>query len=123
MPIEPHQLKVSTTGSDGVATGSSGVSVPPSELVAVYLDYNGLAPATTDVTITSPGNPASLTILTRSNSATDGWFYPKVQNHDNVAAAVTGSYSDPPIHGSIQIDLAQCDALTDALVATVYIRR
>ena len=39
-----------------------------------------------------------------------------------MAAAITGSYSDPPIHGNIQIDLAQCDALTNALVATLYIR-
>ena len=123
MAIEVHELKVSTVGNAGVATGSSVKSLPPSELVAIYLDYLGSAPATTDVTVTSPGNPASLTILTRSNSATDGWFYPKVQDHDNVAAAVVGSYSEPVIHGNIQIDLAQCDALTDALVATLWIRR
>jgi hypothetical protein len=120
--IESHQLAISTVGNAGAATGSAVLALPPSELVAVYLDYHNSAPATTDVTITSPGNPASLTILTRSNSATDGWFYPKVQDHDNVAAAVVGSYSDPPIHGNIQIDLAQSDALTNALVATLLVR-
>jgi hypothetical protein len=120
--IEIHQLAISTVGTAGNATGSGVLAVAPSELVAVYLDYHASAPATTDVTITSPGNPASLTILTRSNSATDGWFYPKVQDHDNVAAAVVGSYSDPPIHANIQISIAECDALTNALVATLLVR-
>tara|TARA_Y100000310_G_C20076651_1_gene531881 strand:- start:157 stop:528 length:372 start_codon:yes stop_codon:yes gene_type:complete len=123
MTIEKHEIKVSTTGSAGSATGSTVKALPLCELITVYLNYHASAPGTTDVTIKSPGNPASLTIATVSNNNTDGWYYFKVQDHNNVAAAVTGSYSDPPIHGNLQIDLAQADALTDALVATVYIRR
>ena len=123
MAVEKHTLKISTTGSAGAATGSGILSLPLCELVAIYLDYHASAPATTDVTVKSVGDPATVTLLTRSNSATDAWMYPKVQDHDNVAAAITGSYSDPVIHaGALSIELAQADALTDCLVATVYIR-
>ncbi len=122
MTIQKHELKISTTGSAGTATGSAVLALPLSELVAIYLDYHASAPSTTDLTLTSPGNPASLTVLTLSNNATDGWYYPRVQDHDNTGSAVTGSYSDPPIHGNLQADLAQADALTDCLVITVYVR-
>ncbi len=122
MTIQKHELKVSTTGSAGTATGSSVLALPISELVAIYVDYHASAPSTTDLTLTSPGNPASVTILTLTNVNTDGWYYPKVQKHDNAGAAITGDYADPPIHGNLQIDLAQADALTDAVVTTVYVR-
>ena len=122
MSIEKHEIKISTTGSAGSASGSAILALPLCELVAVYLNYHASAPATTDVTISSPGNPAALTILTRSNSATDGWFYPHVNDHDNAAAAVTGSYSDPVVHGNLLIEVAQADALTDCLVLTTYVR-
>lgn len=120
--IEHHQVKVSTTGSAGSASGSAVLALPLCELVAVYLDYHASAPATTDVTITSPGNPAAVTILTRSNSATDGWFYPSINLHDNTAAAVTGAYAAPPIHGNLSVSVAQADALTDCVILDVYVR-
>ena len=124
MAIEFKELKVSTVGSAGSATGSSVLSVPLSELLAVYLDFHSSAPSSTDTTVTLIGNPASLVVLTESNSATDVWRYPKTQDHDNVGSAITGSYSAPVIHGRhIQIDLAQCNGLTNALVATLMIRR
>ena len=122
MTIEKHELRVSTTGSAGSASGSSILALPLCELVAVHLNFHASAPATTDTTVKSPGNPASVTLLTVSNSATDAWYYPKVQKHDNTGAAITGDYADPVVHGNLSIDLAQCDALTDALVATIYIR-
>lgn len=122
MTIEKRELKISTTGSAGSATGSSVEAVPACRLVKVHLDYHASAPATTDVTIIFPGNPASETILTVTNNATDGYYYPKTQDHDSSAAAVTGSYSDPVVHGGhIQIDIAQADALTDCVVATFWI--
>mgnify|MGYP001605581358 CR=1 FL=1 len=123
MAVEKHTLKISTTGSAGVASGSGILSLPLCELLAIYLDYHASAPATTDVTVKSVGDPATVTLLTRSNSATDGWFYPTVNVHDNAAAAVTGAQAPPVVHaGALSIDVAQADALTDCLVATVYIR-
>ena len=127
MTVERHQVKVSTTGSAGSASGSSILALPLSELIAVYLDFNGSAPSTTDITITANaaavGGPPSLALLTLTNVNSDGWYYPKVQDHNPTGSLVTGSYSDPPIHGSgLTVALAQADALTDALVATFYIR-
>lgn len=122
MAIEKHELKVSTTGVAGSASGSSILAVPLSELVGVYVDFHGSAPATTDLTLKSPGNPASVTLMTLTNTNTDAWKYPKVQKHDNIGAAIVGDYADPIIHGNLQADLAQCDALTDAVVLTVYLR-
>ena len=122
MTIEKHELKVSTTGSAGSASGSSVLAVPLSELVACYVDYHGSAPSTTDLTLKSPGNPVSVTLMTLTNTNTDAWKYPTVNLHDNVGAAVTGAYAAPVVHGNITADLAQCDALTDAVVLTIYLR-
>ena len=122
MTIEKHEIKVSTTGVAGSASGTTVLALPLCELVAIYLDFHASAPATTDTTISSPGNPAALTLLTVSNSATDAWKYPSVNLHDNTGAAITGAYAPPIIHGNLSVALAQCDALTDALVATVYVR-
>lgn len=123
MTIEKHELKVTTIGSAGSASGSSSVPVPLGELVAVHVNFHSSAPSTSDTTITAPNNPLAVTLLTLTNNNTDGWFYPKVQNHDNTGSAVTGSYSDPPIHGGIlAVALAQFDALTDAVVINFYVR-
>lgn len=122
MAIESREVKISTTGSAGSASGSAVAPLPLCELLAVYLDYHASAPATTDVTITASGNPLAVTLLTRSNSATDAWLYPKVQDHDNTGAAITGSYSHPVIHNNLSISIAQADALTDCLIVTLYYR-
>ena len=98
------------------------MALPLCELIAIHLNYNASAPATTDVTVKSPGNPAEVTHLTVTNNATDGWYHPKTQDHDNVGAAITGSYSHPLIHNNLTIDVAQADALTDCLEATIYVR-
>ena len=121
--IERHKATVTTTGSAGSATGNVIIALPMCELVAVYLDFHASAPATTDTTITAPGgDPADVTVLTVSNSATDAWKYPKVQDHDNTGAAITGAYSDPVIPQNLLVALAQCDALTAALTIYVYVR-
>ena len=123
MSIEKHTLTISTTGSAGSASGSGILSLPLCELVAIHLDYHADAPATTDVTVTATGDPASVTLLTRTSSVTDGWFYPGVNVHDNTAAAVTGAYAPPVIHnGALTIAVAQADALTGCVVATVLVR-
>jgi hypothetical protein len=122
MAIEKHELRVSTTGSSGSATGFSALAVPLSELLAVHVDYHASAPGTTDLTLKSPSGPVSVTVLTVSNTNSDAWYYPKIQDHDNAGAAITGSYSDPPLD-HFTADLAQCDALTDAVILTIYIRR
>lgn len=121
MVIEKHTLKVTTTGSAGTATGESSLALPIGRLVGLYLNFHASAPSTTDTIISSPGNPASKTILTLTNINTDAWYFPKEQDDNDVGAAVSGSYSDPLIHSNLLIALAQADALTDALEATIYL--
>mgnify|MGYP001558893609 CR=1 FL=1 len=126
MTIEVHKISVTTTGVAGSASGSAIKAVPKGKVKAIYLDYHASAPATTDVTVKaeadSTGIPGDLTLLTRSNSATDGWFYPKVQKHDNAGAAITGDYDDPVVHGGIlSVTVAQADALTDCVTAYIYL--
>ena len=122
MVIEKHTLKVTTTGSAGSASGSAQLALAISRLVAIHLNYDASAPgATTDVTVKTPGNPATKTLLTVSNNATDGWYFPKEQDMGNTGSLITGSYSDPLIHNNLLIEVAQGDALTDILTATVYV--
>jgi len=84
-------------------------------LLDVFLNYHASAPATTDVTISDPifGN-----LLVKSNNATDVWLAPRKQTCDP-AAADTGLYDFIPINSELTIAIAQADALTDCLVATI----
>ena len=122
MAIERHTIKVSTTGSDASATGSLVVALPYCELLAGYFHFHADAPASTDTTLSSPGDPVSVTLLTITNSATDAWVYPSIQLDDNTASAITGAYIPALIHGNLLVELAGCDALTDALTLTVFVR-
>ena len=122
MAIERHIIKVSTTGSDASATGSLVTALPYSELLAVYMNFHADAPASTDTTLSSPGDPVSVTLLTVTNSATDAWFYPTHQLDDASASAITGAYIPAIIHGNLLTELAGSDALTDALVMTIFVR-
>ncbi len=78
-------------GGAGVATANASTTVPVTGVVlSVYIKYNGSPPAgTTDVIVstvgTSPDVP-SLTMLTITDAATDGYFYPRI-NIDSTAGA------------------------------------
>ena len=122
MAIERHIIKVSTTGSDASATGSLVVALPYCELLAGYFNYHASAPGTTDTTVSSPGDPVSVTLLTITNSVTDAWYYPSIQMDDNSGSAITGAYVPAIIHGNLLIELAGSDALTDALTLTIFVR-
>ena len=122
MAIEKHVIKVSTTGSSGSAPGSLVTALPPCELLAVYMNFHASAPASTDTTLSSPGDPVAVTLLTVTNSATDAWYYPSIQMDDNSGSAITGAYVPGLIHGNLLTELAGCDALTDALVMSIFVR-
>jgi len=122
MAIERHIIKVSTTGSDASATGSKIVPLPYCEILAARMDFHASAPASTDTTLSSPGDPVSVTLLTITNSATDAWYYPSIQLDDNSGSAITGAYVPAIVHGNLLVELAGSDALTDALTLTLFVR-
>ena len=122
MAIERHIIKVSTTGSDASATGSLVVALPYCELLAGYFNFHASAPGTTDTTVSSPGDPVSVTLLTITNSVADAWYYPGIQMDGNTGSAITGAYVPALIHGNLLVELAGSDALTDALILTIFVR-
>ena len=122
MAIEKYTITGSTTGSDASATGSLVTALPLCELLAVYANFHASAPASTDTTISSPADPVAVTLLTITNSATDAWYYPTHQLDDASGSAITGAYIPAIVHGNLLVELAGCDALTDALTLTAYVR-
>lgn len=122
MGIERHQFLVATTGSAGSASGSAILALPNCELLAVYIDY-GAAPSTTDLVLKAIGGDlADVTVLTLTNINTDGWYYPRVQKHDNTGSAITGDYDRPVIHNNLLATLAQADALSPCVTITALVR-
>lgn len=100
-------------GGAGVAT-STGVSTIPinGAIYGVYVKYNGSPPAgTTDVTISTVGTlprSPSLAILTITDAATSGYFWPRVEMQTNAGAGVA-AYDVSVIADTVQVTIAQAN--------------
>lgn len=106
MGMRTYKITVAVAGTAGSATGSQDSSKPINgELYGIYLDYTS-QPVTTDVTITTT-NPTQ-TLLVRSNSGTDGWFYPRATICDASAGALL-FYEEFPLDAYINVAVAQGD--------------
>jgi hypothetical protein len=102
------KIEVTTTGANGSAAGTGKSRAPVSGLLmAIYIDYTS-QPATADVTIATENAPVK-TIFTRSDSATDGWFYPRAATSDLVGAALT-DYTPIPFDDYVTATVAQGNA-------------
>lgn len=115
-------ISVTTTGSAGSATGESSSARIRGLFYKIKLDYHASAPATTDVVITTEDDDGNTidTILTITNNEVDATYSPTTPTHDNVGA-LTGDrvLQDIPL-GTIKVAVSGCDALTDAVVATIH---
>jgi hypothetical protein len=119
-----YTIKVNTVGSAGSAAGATALSLPiAGYLEAVKIDYNGSAPATTDVNVVDIGG-IGRTLLIVSNSNTDTVYYP--QPHvASPLGVVSSSHTSTPYYLDpvrIQVGVAGCDALTDAVIVTIQVR-
>lgn len=118
MATQFRRVTVTTTGANGSAAGTA-TTLRPIEglLLAIHIDYAAGDAATADVTIATTGTsyPAQ-TLLVRSDSKTDGWFYPRVAACDAAAAALT-AYEVIPIADYVSVTVAQGNAGT--VVATL----
>jgi hypothetical protein len=111
-----EKVIVSTTGAPGASVGS-GTTIPiEGFLLDVEIEYEGTAPATTDVTI---ADAIFGTVLSVANSVTKLWYAPRKQTCDTAGAA-TGLYDLIPLKGPLTITVAECDEIDQAV--TVYIR-
>lgn len=103
-----------TTGGAGTSTNNQTSTVVLEGLVAaIYVKYNDSPPgATADVTVatlgTSPNAPA-LTLLSITNAATDGWFFPRAVEHLNSDATALTSHTYLPIMDKVKVTLAQAN--------------
>lgn len=108
-------LDVATTGSAGSATGSGTFEKRVrGKIKSIDINYNGSAPATTDVTISytaKAGNTVNLVVA--SNSNTDAHLRPKQDTHDDAAAAISANYDEWEFEEwtAINVAVAQADAL------------
>ncbi len=116
------------TGSAGAAT-ATGYSVEVSgEVLAVYVNYQDSPPAaTTDFTLSDEADPASESIISISNSATDIKIYPRRVTEKNDGTDIlytTGEevYEPYVVHGRLEATIAQANA-NDYVDVTVWIRR
>lgn len=120
--IRKTTINVTTTGSAGSASGSSSATVGVGELVALHVDYTS-QPATTDVTITSPSSPSTRTLLTVSNNATDGYYFPSDLLDDSTGADITGAAKPAFVQaGVLTVAVAQGDAATNGVTVTAWVR-
>jgi hypothetical protein len=110
--IQTERVTVAVAGAAGSGAGEGTTRKPVNgKLVAIHLDFV-TQPATTDVTITTPGAP-SKTLLTTTDVNTDGWYYPRYVVHSEVGAALTGTAGGDrtmhPIDDYIKVVVAQGD--------------
>jgi len=119
------EIPITTTGADASALGSGTSPMVRGKLHAVFLDYHASCPATADVTVSMAEAP-SKTLLTVTDSATDGWYFPRNAVHSTAGAALTYDGTRPvaeafPITGRLTVAIAGANALTNCVVAYLYI--
>lgn len=101
-------------GANGAATATGeSPSRPNGLLYAVQVRYNDAPPAaTTDILIKTKGNSApSITILSIANAATDGLFFPRMDECKAAdGAALASNTALIPIQDIVQVTIAGADA-------------
>ncbi len=120
--IDLVTLSLTLSGTSGNVTSGSAVM---GRILAIYLEYQSGTDAGTDVTIATAASsslPAN-TILTITDSATSGWYYPRHQVHSNAGAALTldgtrANVDTVPVYDKLKISVAQS---TTAKTITAYI--
>lgn len=120
------RLKATTVGSAGVATVTVDSDVVVmGRITRVDVDYHASAPATTDVTLAQVNERIATPIVSLPNNATDKQVFPSVQFTDNAGVGRTYDGTRPvvvsyPVCDILRLTVAQCDALTNAVVCDVY---
>jgi hypothetical protein len=117
-----QRLKLAVTGAAGgagVATASATTSrIVTGVIRAVHLAYTDTPPATTDVTIAEASQSPAMSVLTVSNAAADGWFFPMAQADNQVGADISGMGTPIAVSDYLTVTIAQAND-ADGVVATI----
>jgi len=102
-------------GGNGVATANqTSTAILNGVLYGIYVKYLDSPPAgTTDVTIATAGvgnSAPAQTLLTITDAATDGWFYPRVNIDTDAGAAIATQYDRFAVDDLIKVTIAQANA-------------
>jgi len=119
--ISRFKLSVTTVGVAGSATASATTSAPINgRLLAVHCDFGATAHANTDTTIATTSSPTT-TILTLTDTNTDGWYYPKHAIHGSTGTAlVLNSDDDPMVDDYYLDDYIKVTLAESTAVASVF---
>ena len=115
-------------GSNGVATATGHSPQVTGLVLAVYVDYQDSPPAgTTDFTLSDEADPASESIVSLTNTATDQKLYPRRITETNDGTDIlyeTGEEVHEPyvVHGRLEATIAQANA-GDSVTVTVWVER
>lgn len=108
--------------STGAAAGGAGVATatgysPPiaGEVLAVYVDYQGSPPGTTDFTLSDEADPMSEAIVSISDAASDIKVYPRrvTELNDGTDITYDGTnevYEPYVVRGRLEAVIAQANA-------------
>lgn len=110
------------TGGSGTATASAISSVVVSGLIrGVHIAYTDSPPAgTTDVTIAEKNNSPAMSVLTVTNAATDGWFFPNAQADNQAGADITNHGQPIAVADYINVTIAQANNGDGCVVTLVW---
>ena len=122
MPFEKVEMKVSTAGAGGAASGSAQSIHTEGRVIAVHVSYASNAPATTDLILRSADEPNEV-ILSLANVSTTGWYQPRKAIHTSVGSVVADQYDHYPIYGPLHLTVSGSDALAQAAKATIYLEK
>lgn len=113
--ISRFKVSVTPVGDAGSATANTTTpAIIRGRLLAIHCDFAATAHANTDTTIATTSSPTT-TILTLTDTNTDGWYYPKHVVHGATGTAQTfdGTYpmlDDYYLDDHIKVTLAQSTA-------------
>lgn len=117
--IDYVKIEVVVDGTTGAAVSATPIN---GRLLAVHVAYASGTNATTDVVIATEahgGLPAQ-PILTLTNNATSGWYYPRATVVSTAAAAITNGFDALPLAGYVGVDVAQSTDTKTIAVTLVY---
>lgn len=113
-------------GADGSATATGHSTHVAGKVLAAYVDYVDSPPAgTTDFTLSDEGDPASESIVSLVNGATDQKLYPrrvteKNDGTDILYVAGEEVYEPYVVYGRLEATIAQANA-GDSVTVTVWV--